>query len=111
MNQVTDQETDDAIDILNRFVRDSLDASAKDVPAIDDVRAAIGTMITANRFNTDDYEIQNLLRVSESKKGVSHVELNSHLKNLVPQAKQERDMEKHRAIHGWPENEDPFSDM
>jgi hypothetical protein len=81
------------------------------LPGIDDVRAAIGTLIAAKRFNTDDYEIQGLLRVSESKKGVSHVELNSHLKNLVPHEKQIRDLEKHRAIHGWTENEDPFLDM
>ena len=111
MDQVTDQETDYAIDLLSRFVRDSLDANAKDVPEIDDVRAAIGTLIAANRFNTDDYEIKNLLRVSESKKGVSHIDLHSHLKHLVPHEKQIRDMEKHRAIHGWPENEDPFLDM
>jgi hypothetical protein len=105
------QETDDAIDILSRFVRDSLDASAKDVPALVDVRAAISTLIARNYFNQADYEIQNLLRVSESKKAISYVELNSHLENLVPHARQMRDLEKHRAIHGWTENEDPFSDI
>ncbi len=111
MDRVKDQEVDDAIDILGRFVRDSLDVNAKDVPGVDDVRAAIGTLIAANIFNADDYEIKNLLRVSESKKGVSHIDLSSRLKNLVPHAKQMWELAKYRAINGWPENEDPFSDM
>lgn len=111
MEQVTDQEVDDAIDILMRFVREFLDTSVKNTPDVYDVRAAIRTLVAANRFSADDYEIKNLLRVSESKKGVSHVELHSHLKHLAPYEKERRDMEKHCAIHGWPENEDPFLDM
>ena len=110
MAQVTDQEVDDAIDILVRFVRDFLDTSAKDAPDVDEVRAAVRTLVDANRFNPEDYEIKNLLRVSESKKGVSHVELHSHLKHLAPYEKGLRDMEKRWAINGYPENEDPFSD-
>lgn len=110
MEQVTDQEVDDAIDILVRFVRDFLDKSAKDAPDVDEVRTAVRTLVDANRFNPEDYEIKNLLRVSESKKGVSHVELHSHLKHLAPYEKERRDMEKRWAINGYPENEDPFSD-
>lgn len=98
----------DAIDTLGWFVRDFLDANAKDVRGVDYVRSAIRPLIAAKRFNTDDYEIQGLLRVSKSKKGALHVELNSHFKNLVPHEKQMRDLEKHRAIHGRTENEDLF---
>lgn len=68
MEQVTDQEVDDAIDILVRFVRDFLDTSAKNTPDVDEVRTAVRTLVDANRFNPEDYEIKNLLRVSESKK-------------------------------------------
>lgn len=111
MDQVTDQETDDAIDLLSRFLRDSLDTDAREVPAIDDVRDAISALIVRNNFDKTDYEIQNLLRVSESKKAISYVELNSHLKNFVPYTKQLRDLEKARSAHGWPINDDPFLDM
>ncbi|MFO3675749.1 hypothetical protein ACKWMZ_26690 [Pseudomonas protegens] len=110
MEQVTDQEVDDAIDILVRFVRDFLDTSIKNSPDVYEVRAAIRTLVAAKRFNTEDYEIANLMRVSESKKGISHVDLHSHLKHLAPYEKEQRDMEKRWAIHGYPENEDPFSD-
>ncbi|QBR31861.1 MULTISPECIES: hypothetical protein [Pseudomonas] len=110
MGQVTDQEVDDAIDVLMRFVRDFLDTSATNAPDVDEVRAAVRALVDANRFNPEDYEIKNLLRVSESKKGVSHVELHSHLKHLAPYEKERREMEKHWAIHGYPENEDPFSE-
>ena len=110
MDQVTNEEVDEAIDILSRFVRDSLKSSAEGAPDVDDVRAAIGVLIAANIFNTDNYEVQNLLRVSESKKGVSHADLHSHLKHLAPHAEQMREFEKHCAIHGWPKNENPFLD-
>jgi hypothetical protein len=109
MRQVTDQEVDDAIDVLVRFVRDFLDTSAKDTPNVDEVRSAVRTLVDANRFNHEDYEIKNLLRVSESR-GVSHVELHSHLKHLAPYEKERREMEKRWAINGYPESDDPFSD-
>lgn len=110
MNDVTDQVIDNAIDLLRRFQRDSLDINAKNVPTIDEVRPAISALI-ARYFNDDDYEIQNILRVSGSKKAISYAELKSHLSHLVPDAERLRDQEKYYAIHGWPEDNNPWSDM
>ena len=110
MDHVTHEQVDEAIDILGRFVRYSLDSSIKGAPDVDDVRAAIAVLIAANIFNTDNYEIQNLLRVSESKKGVSHNELRAHLTHLMPNEMQSWALGKQRAIYGWHENENPFVD-
>lgn len=110
MNEVTDQVIDDAIDLLSRFQRDALDRNAKSVPTMDEVRPAISALI-ARYFNEDDYEIKNLLRVSESKKAISYAELNSHLDHFVPYAKECRDQEKYHAIHGWTEDSSPWSDL
>ncbi|HBK51381.1 MAG TPA: hypothetical protein DDZ74_19310 [Pseudomonas sp.] len=110
MNEVTDQVIDDAIDLLSRFRREFMDGSAKSVPTMDEVRPAISALIT-RYFSEDDYEIKNLLRVSESKKAVSYVELNSHLDHFVSYAQERRDQEKYNAIHGWPEDSDPWSDI
>ena len=101
---------DGSLLLLSRFLICGLDVDCKDRPSVDQLRFAISTMIDHNNFNKEDYEIRNLLRITESKRGVSYLELTSHLKHLVPDAVKNREAEKYYAIHGWPASGDPWSE-
>jgi hypothetical protein len=108
MDDVTSKDADDAIEVLSRFLRDSLDIEAKDVPDIDYVKVAIAALIIWNNFDETDYEIQNLIRVFESKKAISYADLNSQLKDFVPYAIQLREIQKARSVLGEPSPDDLF---
>lgn len=108
MDDVTSKDADDAIELLSRFLRDSMDMEAKDVPDIDDVKVAIAALIIWNNFDETDYEVKNLIRVFESKKAISYADLNSQLKGFVPYAIQLREIQKARSVFDGPAPDDLF---
>ncbi|WLI10588.1 MULTISPECIES: hypothetical protein [Pseudomonas] len=108
MEQVTDKDADDAIELLNRFLRDSLDVNAREVPDIDHVKLAVDALILWNNFDQSDYEIQRLIRVLNSKKAISFAELNTQLKPFAEWTSELRSYENARAAFVGPFPDDPF---
>jgi hypothetical protein len=108
MERPTEQETDEAIALLEFFVKHSLDMSAQNAPGIDDVKLAVATVILWNNFDEGEYEIRELIRQLEPKKAVSFRALNAHLINFVAHASNLRFVEKARKSNPGPFSDDPF---
>jgi hypothetical protein len=108
VDSVTEKDADEALAVLDRFLRDSLDINARDVPDVDDVKLAVAALILWNNFDENDYEMQRLIRIFDSKKAVSFVELNSHLKHFAQWTSELRSFEKVRAAFVGPIPDDPF---
>lgn len=112
MNQVTDQLTeedaDDALSLLQNFLRHALDRTASGVPDIEDVKLAVATLILWHGFNEGDYEIDNLIKQFDSGKGLSYVSLIKWLSPFAEHAYQLRTVEQSRKTSVQVIDEDIF---
>lgn len=112
MEQTTDRPTekdaDDALSVLQRFIKHALDRAACSAPDIEDVKLAVATLIIWHGFNEDDYEIDSLIKQFKPNKGLSYVSLIKWLSPFAERAYQLRATEQTRKTRAQVFDEDIF---
>jgi hypothetical protein len=112
LKQVTDQPTeedaDDALSLLQSFLKHALDRTARGVPDIEDVKLAVAALILWHGFDEKDYEINNLIKQFDSGKGLSYVSLIKWLSPFAEHAYRLRTAEQSHKTSVQVINEDIF---
>ncbi|TKA90366.1 hypothetical protein [Halopseudomonas bauzanensis] len=104
----TEREVSVALELLERFITTALSLETQQIPEVDDVKFAVATVILYFGFNEEDYEIRNLIKTLESRKGVSYSELRSHLPNFVSHARELLYTRSSSAFYGETSGDDLF---
>lgn len=86
--QVTEEEMCEFLDTLEKFCKDSMNPAATDVPDVDEVKFAFAGLILWFGFDERDYEIRDLIRIFENRKGISYSVLIAGLRPVVEDARE-----------------------
>lgn len=107
-DQLTKEDADDALSLLQIFLKHALDRTARGVPDIEDVKLAVATLILWHDFSEDDHEVSNLIKQFDSRKGLSYVSLIKWLSPFAEHADQLRTAEHSRKTSAQVFDEDIF---
>ncbi|PTQ70386.1 hypothetical protein [Pseudomonas sp. GV071] len=105
---VTGQDADLTIERLQYFLDHSKDLGAKSLPDAEELRASVELLIAWHRLDKTEYEVVELLKLTNPQKGISYSVLYPHLSNFVSHSRELRVVEKHVAEHGYPADGCPF---
>lgn len=106
--QVTEEEACEFLDMLEKFCKDSMNPAATDVPGLDDVKFAFAGLILWFGFDEQDYEIRDLIRIFENRKGISYSVLIAGLRPVVEDARARMNVFKARRTPVSEQDDVPF---
>lgn len=102
MNELTEKDADEALVLLEGFLRQSLGEGTVEKASLGEVREAVVAVILWSNFDEDDYELRLLIRLLYTKESVSYLDLIRRLQPFTAEATKRISLVKARRIYSVP---------